>query len=91
MERIVIDMEHINPSAAQVAATLKDAISAANLSQRDVAERSGIPLTTLNRHLNGHGLTWDEIRSISTVVGRSASSMIADTAIRVAADRGAAA
>lgn len=76
-----------NPTAQQVAETLKEAIRAAGLTQREVAERSNIPLTTLNRHLRDGHLTWDEIRAISRLVGRSASSMINDTALRVAAER----
>ena len=59
----MIDMEHTNPPAALVAETLKEAIGAAGLSQREVAESTCIPLTTLNRHLNNGDLAWEEIRS----------------------------
>ena len=78
-------MEHINPTSEEVAATLKDAMKAAGVSQRDMAERTGIPLTTLNRHLNNGGIEWDEIRSIASVLGTSASSLITETTFRVAA------
>ena len=83
-------MEHINPTSAEVAATLKDAMKAARVSQREMADRTGIPLTTLNRHLNNDGIEWDEIRAITTALGTSASSIITDTALRVAATRRAA-
>lgn len=90
MERNVIDMEHTNPPAALVAETLKEAIGAAGLSQREVAESTCIPLTTLNRHLNNGDLAWEEIRAIANVVGRSASSLIADATILHAARSAAA-
>lgn len=83
----MIDMEHINPTSAEVAATLKDAMRAAGVSQREMADRTGIPLTTLNRHLNNDGIEWDEIRAIASVLGTSASSIITDTTVRVAAQR----
>lgn len=87
VERIVIDMEHINPTSAEVAETLKDAMKAAHMSQREMADRTGIPLTTLNRHLNNDGIEWDEIRAIATTLGVSATSIITDTALRVASAR----
>lgn len=87
----MIDMEHINPTSTEVAATLKQAIKDAGTSQRDIADAAGIPLTTLNRHLNNGGIEWDEIRAIADAVGKSAHALITETALRVAAERGAAA
>lgn len=88
----MIDMEHINPTAADLAVTVKSAAKAAGISQRELAERAGIPHTTLNRKLNnGAPLHWDELRAISSVIGRSVSSLAAETEVRVTAEHGAAA
>ena len=65
-----------NPTGEQVAASLKMAIRAAGLTQKEVAERTNIPPRTLSRHLRGGHLTWDEIRAICRVTGRSAASVI---------------
>ena len=85
----VIDMDHINPTAAQVAAALKEAIRASGLSQREVGERACIPLTTLNRHLRDGQLTWDEIRAVCRVIGRSAAGVITDAAVAAASSAAA--
>lgn len=85
----MIDMEHINPTSAEVAETIKEAMRAARVSQRDMADRTGIPLSTLNRHLNNSGIEWDEIRAIASVLGTSASSLITEASFKVAARRAA--
>lgn len=47
-----------------------EAIKAAAMSQRVVAERAGIPLVTLNRRLTGKAaLTVPELASIAEVIG----------------------
>lgn len=47
-------MEHRKDYGQQVAERVSAAIAASDLSQRDVSERSGIPLASLNRRLHGH-------------------------------------
>ena len=92
MERIVIDMEHLNPTAADMADTIKSAAKAAGLSQRDLANKAGIPTTTLNRKLNsGAPLHWNELRAIADAIGRTVSSLAAETEVRLAAERASAA
>ena len=85
LERKVVYMEPINPTSQQVAASLKAAIETAGLSQREVATRSNIPLTTLTRHLNAGGLEWDEIRAIAKILRISAASLITDATLQAAA------
>lgn len=47
-------MEHRKDYGEHVAQLVSAAIAASDLSQRDVSERSGIPLASLNRRLNGY-------------------------------------
>jgi len=75
-------MEHPSPTSNELADTIKDALKASNLSQRDLADEAGIPLTTLNRKLNGAPLDWDELRAIARVLRRSASGIIAEAEAR---------
>ena len=78
-------MEPLNPPAAAVAGTLRQLLEERGLSRREVAELSGVSLATLNRHLDlePEGLQWDEIRTVATMIGRSASDLIKDSLARV--------
>lgn len=78
-------MDHSYPTSADLADTIKAAAKAAHISQRELAELTRIPLTTLNRKLNSAPLDWHELTSIARVLGRSASGLIAETEVRVAA------
>jgi transcriptional regulator with XRE-family HTH domain len=73
-------MEPTWPTSAEVADTIKSAITAAGLSQREVADLTGIPPTTLNRRLtaNGSALTYGEMVAIGRVIGRPVSDLITE-------------
>jgi len=88
MERRVVDMEY--PTSTDLAATIKAAMKSKKLSQRELAEVTCIPQSTLHRRLNGSAPTWDELTAIAEAVGRTASSLIAETEVRVAASSEAA-
>lgn len=83
----MIDMEHIYPTAVDLAETIKVAMRAAHISQRELAEQSGVALTTLGRRLNGSPIEYDELTAVAKALGRSASSLIAETEARVRAER----
>lgn len=83
-------MEHTYPTAADLAETIRRALTAAKLSQRELAEAAGIAPSTLNRRIAGDSFTWDELRAVSRVLGRSASSVIAETEVRAEASQVAA-
>lgn len=71
-------MEYKSPEEAD-GQRVKQAIDDAGLSERDVAEQTGIPLTTLNRRLRGHApFTATELRKIGQVLGVPASSLIVE-------------
>ena len=57
----------------QIIAEVRDAMKAAGLSQRDVADMAAIPFTTLSRRLSGHGkgFTVQELLAVSTVLNVS--------------------
>ena len=55
MGTTVVRMDTAEALARQVAAEIKNAMKAAGVSQRDVADATGIPLVTLNRRLSGMG------------------------------------
>ncbi|ANH49895.1 transcriptional repressor [Propionibacterium phage PFR2] len=79
IERKVIHMNHMTPTAVELSATLRRALREAGVSQRELSERFGIPLTTLNRHLSRGVVSWDEIRAVSIATNRSAASLVAET------------
>lgn len=77
--RNVSHMEPTWPTSTEVSETVKSAIKAAGLSQREVAERSGIPTTTLNRRLNtGSPFIYEELVAVARVIGRTVSDLIAE-------------
>lgn len=78
-------MEHTYPASIDLAETIKVALSAAKVSQRELADLAGIPHSTLHRRLNGSPLEWDELTAIAGVLGRTASSLVAETEARVEA------
>lgn len=46
-------MEHMTGTSQGVAEVIRSRLAAANISHREAATRTGIPLTTLTRRLNG--------------------------------------
>lgn len=52
-------MDAPNALAQQVAAEIRSAMESRNVSQREVAARTGVPLVTLNRRLTGQGKPFD--------------------------------
>lgn len=70
-------MEH--PTASQrIAAAVADAIKRADLSQRDVAARTGIPLVTLSRRLTGKSpFTIAELATIADLLGTTIAGLTA--------------
>lgn len=60
-----------------VAQTIRDAIEAAGLSKRQVALRSGIAPTTLDRKLSGQtDFTLTELHRLAKALGVSVSSLL---------------
>lgn len=59
--------------AQQLAAEVRAAMSSRNISQRDLAARTGVPLVTLNRRLTGQGKPFDiaELVAIAEVLDLS--------------------
>lgn len=77
--RIVSHMEPTWPTSIEVAETVKRAIANAGKSQREVAEMSGVPLTTLNRRLNtGSPFVYEELVSVARVIGCRVSDLISE-------------
>ena len=74
MSRLVSKVVHMDTPEAvarQVAVEVEAARVAAKVTQRDLAEATGIPLVTLNRRLTGQGkpFTFAEVASIATALG----------------------
>lgn len=68
---------HSWPTYDEISEAIKAEIASAGLSQREVAEMSGIPLATLDRRLNsGSPLLYPELRAIAHVLGRPASELL---------------
>lgn len=73
MGRTVTHMDTSEALDRQIIAEVRDAMKAAGLSQRDVADMAAIPVTTLARRLSGHGkgFTVQELLAVSTVLNVS--------------------
>lgn len=79
-------MEHINyPTGLELGETIKLSMRTAGLSQNELALRTGISRNTMSRRLNGGGLQYSEMLSIATALGRTVSSLVAETEARVEA------
>lgn len=76
LERTVFDMEQQWPSSEELAETVKAALKAAGLSQRDAAEQSGVALTTLNRRLGGDPFTYKELVALAKVLRVRVSALM---------------
>lgn len=76
-----MDMEHIYPSSRDLGRVVDSAIHAAGMSQREVAIKAGISANTLNRRINGQPFKWPELVEVARVIGRTASSLIADAEV----------
>lgn len=73
-------MDITPPIAQQVAAGVAQAIQDCGLSEVAVAERSGIPRTTLKRRLAGHSaFNVAELAAIAAVLGVDFASLTAGT------------
>ena len=84
VERNLSYMEQESPSAADIAETFRLAMEATGTSLGDLSELSGVPLTALTATLAGESLGWEELVAISMALGRTASSVIAETEQRKA-------
>ena len=73
MFRLTTSVPHMTTAQSisdRLAAVVVQAIRSAGLSQRAVAEKSGIPLVTLNRRLTGKAaFTVLEVAAVAEVVG----------------------
>lgn len=81
----MVYMEQITyPGNTTIGRVVDRAIKATGLSQSQVAIKVGISPNTLNRRINGQPFRWDELRGVAEVVGRTASSLIAEAEIEEA-------
>ena len=79
-------MEHI-VTAPPVGLAIEASLIEAGMSQRALAEVTGIPLVTLNRSINGHRpLNLDELARIADALGTSLSALVAASESRTTAD-----
>ena len=77
-------MELPERQSQALAAALSEALSAAGVSQRDAALRSGIPLVTLSRRLTGKSpLRADELTALAVLAGTSVSALAASVEQRL--------
>lgn len=67
----VVRMETPEAIARQVAIEIENVRKSAGVSQRDLAEATGIPLVTLNRRLTGQGkpFTFAEVAAVAQSLG----------------------
>lgn len=74
----VAAMDTSEALARQIAIEVRDAMSAAGISQRDMASRSGIPLVTLSRRLVGGHKPFDlaEVAVVAGVMGLSLTELV---------------
>lgn len=64
--------------AKALAAATSEALMAAGISRRDAADRSGIPITTLQRRLTGRSpLNAHELDTLATLAGTTVSALVA--------------
>lgn len=79
---------YVNPTRADFDQAIRELLDEANVSQAEASQRSGIPLTTLNRKLNGKGRAFlvCELAALRDVLGVSITDM-AFRADQVAAER----
>jgi transcriptional regulator with XRE-family HTH domain len=60
----------MNTTTARLAATIRNYIAAAGISQAELARRSGIPLTNLNRLLNSEGTEFSpQLETVEAIAG----------------------
>ena len=70
-------MEHTD-AASQMGRTVEASMERVGLSQRSLAESTGIPLATLNRSINGHrSFKYDELARIAIVLKVRPSDLVA--------------
>lgn len=74
-------MEHSGHQLPPVAAAIRAAMQDAGLSQRALADQTGIPLVTLNRGLRDERrLNLDQLDRIATALGRSVAALLTEAA-----------
>lgn len=74
----LLHMEHSDGLPSRVAALIREEMTKVQISQRTLAELSGIPLATLSRRLNGHtAFDLSEIYAIAEHVGFRPSRLVA--------------
>lgn len=68
---------HVNPTRADLDQAIRELLHEANVSQAEASRRSGIPLTTLHRKLNGKGRAFliCELAALGDVLGVSITDM----------------
>ena len=76
MSTTMFRMTSPEAKSRRLSQAIKEAASAASISQRDLADRTGIPLVTLNRKLN-HTTPFNavELGAISEVLGLSLTEL----------------
>ena len=71
-------MTDTNPTAAGIAAVVKEALRVAGVSHAQAADAIGIERQTLNRRLNGHyPLTSGDLVAIASLLGTTVSALVA--------------
>lgn len=77
-QRTVFRMEYKSPEEVD-GERVKFALDTAGISERAAADRTGIPLTTLNRKLRGIApFTATELRKLGQLLGVPASSLLTE-------------
>lgn len=72
-------MEHNGDVSRKVAAVLRRRLADENISLRSAAEKTGIPLTTLARRINGTSpLSVTELTALASLLGSTPSGIVAE-------------
>lgn len=72
----VLHVEHPEQTARSLADVISHRLREADISQREAATRTGIPLTTLSRRLTGTSpLLVTELASLASLLGTSVSCL----------------
>ncbi len=86
MGTTVIHMDSPDFLARQIAAEVRSAMTAAGISQREMARATNIPLVTLGRRLTGAGKPMDmvELATIAHALGISVTELVLRAERRIA-------
>lgn len=68
-----------NPTNEQIGRLVSDAIKRGNTTNKDVAEKIGVPLATFSRKINGHGaFSFPEVLKVAQVLGEPVENFSPD-------------